>query len=170
EFQLLVLRASDFYLLVQSCKRGFRSIQRLLIIDRIDFEKQVALFYQLVVLDGEFNELATGAWDDSDDVGARGRVVGARMPFQHTPDIKRENNCTENDQQCDELANELLALSSIFCCRVGTLCCGRRTLSIGGLMIRQSNWLTHDLQGCRVSCDRRRSRCRRYKSASDTCR
>src|SRR6476619_2690282 len=108
EFQLLVLRASDFYLLVQSCKRGFRSIQRLLIIGRIDLEKQIALFYQLVVLDGEFNDLATGAWNDSDDVGARGRVVGARMPLQHTPDIKRENNCTKYDQQCDELANEVL--------------------------------------------------------------
>src|SRR6476646_3201763 len=81
EFQLLVLRASDFYLLVQSCKRGFRFIQRLLIIGRIDFEKQIALFYQLVLLDGEFNDLAAGAWNDSDDVRSRGGIVSARMPL-----------------------------------------------------------------------------------------
>ena len=88
-FLEIVLRASDFYLLVQRCKRGFRFIQCLLIIGRIDFEEQIALFYQLVVLDGEFNDLAAGAWNDSDDVRSRGGIVGAWMALQHTPNIKR---------------------------------------------------------------------------------
>src|SRR4029077_7880562 len=75
EFQLLVLRASDFYLLVQSCKRGFRFIQRSLIIGWIGFVNQLPRFYQLVVLDGEFDDLAAGAWNDSDDVRSRGGIV-----------------------------------------------------------------------------------------------
>jgi len=113
EFQLLVLRASDFYLLVQSCKRGFRFIQCLLIIGRIDFEKQIALFYQLVVLDGEFEDLAAGAWNDSDDVGARGRIIGSGMSFDRSPHVKRNQNGTGNDGDADNFADELALFSAV---------------------------------------------------------
>src|SRR4029077_11306475 len=107
EFQLLVLRASDFYLLVQSCKRGFRSIQRLLIIGRIDFEKQIALFNQLVVLNGEFNDLAAGAWNDSDDIRARGGIIRAGVPLDRSPYVECEQNGAGDDCNADNLANEL---------------------------------------------------------------
>src|SRR6476619_4939087 len=71
EFQLFVLRASHFDLLVESRKRRFRSIQRLLIIGRINLEQEIAALYQLVVLNSELNDRSADTRNDSDDVGAR---------------------------------------------------------------------------------------------------
>ena len=45
EFQLFVLRAPDVDLLIESCKRGFRFIERLFVIGRVDLEQQIALLY-----------------------------------------------------------------------------------------------------------------------------
>ena len=113
EFQLFVLRASDFDLLVERCERRFRFFQRLLIIGRIDFKQQIALLHQLVVLDTKLNDWTADTRNDSDDVSACGRIVGTRVSLQHTPDVERQNNCPEDDQQGDEVANELLASSAI---------------------------------------------------------
>ena len=89
EFQLFVLRAPYFDLLVERSKRGFRFIERLLIIGRVDLEQQIALFHQLVVLDSEVNDRAADARNDSDDIGARSGIVRSWMPREYTPDIKR---------------------------------------------------------------------------------
>ena len=90
ELQLFVLRAPYFDLLIESGKRRFRFIERLLVIVRVDLEKQIALLSPAwLSCTVSLTIWPRHARHNSHDVGARGRIIGSWMSFQYTPDIKR---------------------------------------------------------------------------------
>ena len=56
-----------------------RSFERVLVRPVVDFKQQFALFYELVVVDGESDQRAFDLWGNSDVVRQNGGIIGPRM-------------------------------------------------------------------------------------------
>jgi hypothetical protein len=80
------------------------------VILRVDFEKHVVFLHRLVVLRIELEDLTTHTRRNADHVGACGRVIRARMSFDDSPNVKRDDHRASDDDQTDNPANELVLL------------------------------------------------------------
>jgi hypothetical protein len=132
EFQLSVLRTRNLDLLVESREGGLRLFQRNLVIGRINFEEHISGGHGLIVLHVELADLAAHARSDTDDVGARGRVVCPGVPFGDVPDPKSQHGRSQNHDDTHNLGGNfapLVALRRWCClCSIGT---GRRVFHGG---------------------------------------
>src|ERR1700680_4982714 len=100
-------------LLIQSGQISFSLFQDESVILRIDFEKHVAFLCRLVVLHIQLEDLTTDTRRNPHGIGSHCRIIGSRMPFDDSPDVKGdEDRAGDDDYGCD-LANELALFSAI---------------------------------------------------------
>jgi hypothetical protein len=74
---------------IQRDQISFGLFQDKFVILRVDFEKHVAFLDLLVVLDIQLEDLTCHTRRNAHHVGARRRVIGSRMSFDNSPDVKR---------------------------------------------------------------------------------
>src|SRR5947207_12312660 len=98
-------------LLIQSGQFSFSLFQDESVILRVDFEKNVAFLYRLVILHIQLDDLTSDARRNAHHIGARGRIIRARMSFDDSPDVECDDHRARDDDQSDNLANELVLLA-----------------------------------------------------------
>src|SRR5205807_1726832 len=99
-------------LLIQSGQFSFSLFQDESVILRIDFEKHLAFLHRLVVLHIQLEDLTTDTRRNAHHIGARGRIIRARVSFHDSPDVKSDYDRAGDDDYGRDLANELASLDS----------------------------------------------------------
>src|SRR4051794_688630 len=102
-------------LLIQIGQISFGLFQDESVILRIDFEKQVAFFHRLVVLQIQVKDLTGHTRRNTDDISSHGGIIGPGMSFDDSPDVKGNQYRARDDDYGYDVANELALNCGIGC-------------------------------------------------------
>src|SRR5215469_2240944 len=83
-----------------------RPLQGISIWPGVDFKKEVALLYELVVMHRQVNERTFHLWGDSNEVRENLAVVGSRILLRMQEDRDPRPDCANHDQRAQNAANQ----------------------------------------------------------------
>jgi hypothetical protein len=65
----------------------------------VDFEKEISLFYELVIMHSQVNEWSFHLWGDPNKVGKNRAIVGSRISLRMPEDHESQSDCANHDER-----------------------------------------------------------------------